>query len=484
MPRPVRTLRCRLLLVALACVIGTLAVAGASLVVVFEKHVLEMIGKDLDVRWAELARDLHTGPDSAQALVETSRDSRYETPGSGAYWQLTEDGRPPVLSQSLGERALDLSSAGAERTAGSWFEIETPDGAELYVVERDVAAGALGDGRRARLAVALDHEQIALARQAFVWDMAVVLGLISLVLVAASALQLRVILHPLARLGRELGAIREGRQDRLRSAVPAEIAPLADDLNRLLDGQEQLVKKARERAGALAHGLKTPLAILGAEHRRLDAEGQPDAARRVREQVASIQTHVERELARARTHGASTALGAYVDVSRTADRLIRVMSRMPRGESLSWRCEAPERLMLRMDPDDFGEILGNLLDNARKWADGAVTLRCELSGASARVTVEDDGPGFGSNAAPPSLTAGDRESSAGLGLVIVQDVLAAYGASLWIDRAAPNGVASFLLQGHVIGEEQVEDEPGRPHAGRSQRGPLRLVAPRQASGAR
>lgn len=440
-----KTLRCRMLLVAAVCIVGVLAVAGAALAVIFDRHMLETIGRDLDVRWSDLARDITVGPDGEMKISQPERDSRYGRFDSGAYWQVSEGGETILRSPSLGHGQIDLSRPAAMRDGSPWFEVEAPGGRELYVAEREVTVGPPGSPRSVLLAVALDHDQIAAARAAFQWDLFYVLVLIALVLVAAAGLQLHVILSPLARLRAELNAVREGQAARLNLAVPAEVEPLAIDLNRLLDGQEELVKKARERAGSLAHGLKTPIAVFAAECRRLESEGQGEAARRLREQITSIQTHVERELARARTHGATAALGAYVDASKTAERLVRVMTRLPRGEELSWRYDPPDRLMLQMDPDDFGEILGNLLDNARKWARGAVSLRIEASASSARIVVEDDGPGFGSDATPPSLTAGDRESSAGLGLVIVQDILAAYGSALWIDRAAPNGVVSFTL---------------------------------------
>ncbi len=440
----VKTLRCRMLLAAAACVAAVLAVAGVALVTTFERHVLELIGRDLDVRWSQLAREL-TFDDAGRARIEAAGDVRYATPKSGAYWQVSENGATVLRSASLEGRDLDLEEGGEARAAGRWFEADEVGGGELYVVERELTAPSGAKGRGLKLAVALDHEQIEAARRGFQWDAAFVLGLIALVLLLGAALQLGVILQPLSRLREELAGVREGRRERLGSAVPAEVAPLAEDLNRLLDAQEELLRKARERAGALAHGLKTPIAVLSAECRRLEEDGRGEVAQRLREQVCAIQTHVEREIARARARGASAALGAYVDAAGTARRLVRVMSRMPRGEQIDWRCEAPEQLMLRMDPDDFGEVIGNLLDNARKWAAGAVTLRCEAADGSARIVVEDDGPGFGSHAQPASLTAGDRESSAGLGLVIVQDVLATYGSSLWIDRAAQHGVVSFAL---------------------------------------
>lgn len=440
-----KTLRCRMLLVAAVCIVGVIAVAGAALAVIFDRHMLETLGRDLDVRWSDLARDITVAPDGELKISQPERDSRYGRFDSGAYWQVSEGGHPVLRSPSLGDGQVDLARHAPMRDGSPWYEVETPGGRELYVAEREITVGPPGSARTVSLAVALDHDQIVAARAAFLWDMFYVLALIALVLVAAAGLQLHVILSPLARLRAELNAVREGEAARLNLAVPAEVEPLTIDLNRLLDGQEELVKKARERAGSLAHGLKTPIAVFSAECRRLESEGQGESAKRLREQITSIQTHVERELARARTHGATAALGAYVDASKTAERLVRVMTRLPRGEELEWRYAPPDRLMLQMDPDDFGEILGNLLDNARKWAKGAVSLRIEVSDASARIVVEDDGPGFGSDAAPPSLTAGDRESSAGLGLVIVQDILAAYGSALWIDRAAPNGVVSFTL---------------------------------------
>ena len=440
-----RSLRLRLLIVAIACILGTLAVAGSSLVVLFERQLLQRVGQELDARWAELGRSFIINAASAPEISPPLLDPRYHTPLSGAYWQVSEKGTPVLRSRSLWDGALDTSMA-ATHPDGQWFEVETADGRELYVVEREVIlTGQDGLARHFRLAVALDHDEVTQARQAFGADVAKVLGLIALVLVLAAWVQLRLTLHPLKRLVQELRAIREGRLARFEAELPTEVAPLANDLNLLLDRQEQLVAKARERAGSLAHGLKTPLAILSAEARRLASEGNIGAAARVSEQAAAMRTHVERELARARTRGASAALGAYVDAQLTTERLIRAMARLPRGEEITWRCEIMAGLMLQMDPDDFGEVLGNLLDNARKWAKSTVTVRASSSDDTATIWIIDDGAGFVHSSSLSTLPKAYPQDSSGLGLVIVHDVLDSYGSELRVDHAAAHGAVSFKI---------------------------------------
>ena len=138
------------------------------------------------------------------------------------------------------------------------------------------------------------------------------------------------------------------------------------------------MRKARERAGDLAHGLKTPLTILQGEARRLETTGNFRSAALVRQQVEMMRRHVDRELARARTVGATAAGGTLTDAHKTVARLIDLVGRMPRANSIAWENLVDERLRVRIDPDDFGEIMGNLLDNARKWAVSHVRVRTEL----------------------------------------------------------------------------------------------------------
>jgi signal transduction histidine kinase len=430
------SIRLRVLAVAVASIVATLAVAGVSLVFLFERQVLQYVEHDLDVRWTELASVFDLGAEGGPELSQRLADPRYDQPYGGAYWQVSEGAAAVLRSRSLWDKELSLRDrqhAGAE----SFFEVDGPNGSRLYVTQRDVTLDGGSHGRVFHLAVALDHAQVVERRQAFGWDVTRVLGPIALVLVLFAWLQISLGLRPLWTVGEQLYGVQTGRIRRMPLRFPAEIAPLVDSINKLLDRQENLVRKARDRAGALAHGLKTPLTILTAEVRRLEERGLKDEARRMQEQLGSIRNHVDREVARARTSGASVGGGAYTAVGETIARLVKLMQHMPRGDRLVWDTRIPGDLRVNMDPHDFGEVLGNLLDNARKWAETKVTIRVDAEGEGACITVEDDGPGFsgsGDGARPErGISRNPDSNSSGLGLGIVEDILAEYGSRAVMD---------------------------------------------------
>lgn len=429
------SLQVRLLAVAVTSILVTIGVAGASLVVFFERQVLRYVEQDLNLHWTELATVF--GTDGEAGLSQKLTDPRYHQPYGGAYWQIAENGRPIVRSRSLWDKELPVGARPNGPEGERAFEVDGPDGGELYVVERDVTVDGANGPRTVSLAVALDHGQVVELRQAFGWDVTRILIPIAAVLVLFAWLQLWLGLRPLRAVGQELNAVQTGQARRMTRLFPVEIAPLADSINRLLDRQEDLVRKARDRAGALAHGLKTPLTILGGEVRRLDQAGHREAAGRMQEQLSAIAAHVDREVARARTSGASVGCGAYTEVEGTVARLVRLMRHMPRGDRLAWRVEIPAGLGVDMDPHDFGEVMGNLLDNARKWAATQVVLRAEPVVGKVRISVEDDGPGFahGGAGGRPERGVAERSdpSSSGLGLGIVEDILAEYGTVPDID---------------------------------------------------
>ncbi|MBA1158823.1 sensor histidine kinase [Microvirga mediterraneensis] len=429
------SIRLRLLVVAVTSILVTIAVAGASLVVFFERQVLRYVEQDLNIHWTELATAF--GTEGEAGIGQKLTDPRYHQPYGGAYWQVSEGGRPIMRSRSLWDKELPLAGSREETDRDKAFEIDGPDGSELYVIEREVTVDGDQGPRRVSLSVALDHGQVVELRQAFGWDVTRVLIPIAAVLVLFAWLQLSLGLRPLRAVGQELSAVQTGQIRRMMQRFPVEVEPLAESINRLLDRQEDLVRKARDRAGALAHGLKTPLTILRGEVRRLEQAGLQDVAGCMQEQLQLIYTHVEREVARARTSGASVGCGAYTQVDETIARLLRLMQHMPRGERLMWEADIPADLAVDMDPHDFGEVMGNLLDNARKWAKTQVTVQIERLGDKARISVEDDGPGFAGHARGErperGVPARSDPDSSGLGLGIVEDILAEYGTGVDIE---------------------------------------------------
>lgn len=440
------SLRLRLLLLAIATIVVALGILATALSAIFERHLEHRVAQELGVRLHELAAAFAV-EEGAPVLTARLSDPRYDQPLSGSYWQVSGPHGAVLRSRSLWDAALP--HADPRGPGGEAYEITGIDGHTLYVLERDVRLTSGGAPRAFRLTVALDHAELEELGASFRAEAATALALLAAVLVLGAWAQLRLGLRPLARLQMEVARIRQGRSARLAGAFPAEVAPLADSLNALLDQQEETVRRARERAGDLAHGLKTPLAILAAEARRLEEAGDPAAAWRLREQIGQMRLHVDRQLARVRSHGAAAAGGRLTDATDTVARLLGLMRRMPRSGELDWRAELPPGTRLRMDPEDFGEVMGNLLDNARIWARGRVVVRARLAEGRVCIAVEDDGPGIPAARRDVLLTRGiTGGEGTGLGLAIVTDVLALYGLTLSIGDSPAGGCrVSFTLDG-------------------------------------
>jgi signal transduction histidine kinase len=462
--RAAPSLRFRLLVIAALTIVGALLVAGLSLGAVFERQVLKRVDQELQVRWEELAAAFVLDASAAPSLDRELTDPRYHQPYSGAYWQIVEAGAAPFTSRSLWDTTLDTSDRSHRYGDGDSFEVVGPNDADVYVLSRPVTLA----GRNFELDVGLDHGEVDALRAAFDRDLILILGPIAAVLILGAWLQIRQSLGPLRDLERELKAVHGGTRSRLVGRFPREVEPVAGDLNRLLERQEQLVRKARDRAGTLAHGLKTPLTILAGEARRLERRGEREAAEKIRSQLDLIGRHVDRELARSRSAGASAAAGAFTQAAPSVARLLRLMRHMPRGDVLDWRDDLPDDLVLRIDPDDFGEVVGNLLDNARKWAASTVVIRAARDGGTATISIDDDGPGFADGSRDRGVPGGaGADGSTGLGLGIVEDILSEYGVALRVERGAPGSRVSFTLPaGEGAAAASYPDESELPPAAR------------------
>ena len=247
-----------------------------------------------------------------------------------------------------------------------------------------------------------------------------------------------------------LSGLRDGRERRLEGAYPAEVAPLVGDLNALLDQREQTLSRARATAGDLAHGLKTPLAVLAQEAERAAAAGQDDLAATVRQQVDRMRRQVDYHLAQARLGASRGALSASPPVSlrASAEGLARTLRRLHAERGVAVVVEVPEDLEVRVDREDLDEMLGNLLDNACKWGRGTARLSAAPDGDRVVVRVEDDGAGIEPTLRRVVLERGVRADltapGSGLGLAIVQDLAAAYGGDVALDESALGGVRATL----------------------------------------
>jgi signal transduction histidine kinase len=275
---------------------------------------------------------------------------------------------------------------------------------------------------------------------------AVMLGAILVMILGLS--QIRRAISPVQQLRDKLSAVRGGRAKRLEGNYPGEIQPLVTDLNSLLDHQEEQVKRAISKAGDLAHGLKTPLAILSQEADRAEKSGQSEISSTINQQVLRMQRQVDYHLAHARAAASGATPGTRSNVRASAEALSRTLLRLYESRALNIQVDVPEAHEVRVQREDLDEMLGNLLDNACKWATSSITLRSSESNNQIVITIDDDGPGLTPSLRTSVLQRGvraDEESpGSGLGLAIVKDLAELYGGSIALETSQSGGLRAVL----------------------------------------
>lgn len=289
--------------------------------------------------------------------------------------------------------------------------------------------------RQHRLVLHLGHAQLLL--------------LFALLCILAGLLQVRSGLSPFDQLRSKLSAVRDGRERLLEGSYPTEVQPLVTDLNALLEHREEVVRRAIAKAGDLAHGLKTPLALLSQEADRAESAGQEETAAAIRQQVDRMRRQVDYHLAHARAAASGALPGARCPIKESADRLARTLLRLHADRGLTLEVEIPPEHAFQGQVEDLEEMLGNLLDNACQWAKSRVTVASSIAGQSVAITVDDDGPGLDPSLRDRVLKRGVRADEAapgsGLGLSIVRDLAELYGGSIALAESPAGGVRARLL---------------------------------------
>lgn len=271
------------------------------------------------------------------------------------------------------------------------------------------------------------------------------LVVIAVACIAAGFAQVGRGITPLDKLRERLNAVREGHAKRLEGSYPSEVQPLVSDLNALLEERERSLARAQAKAGDLAHGLKTPLAVLAQEAERAASGGQAELAATIEQQVERMRKQVEYHLAHAR---GGAALHAQARVLASAEGLARTLQRLHAARSLAIEVNVPPDHVFRGQSEDLEEMLGNLLDNACKWARSRVTLRSARADGMVILTIDDDGPGLEPSMRERVLQRGVRadeaEPGSGFGLAIVRDLAQVYGGSIALDDSPAGGLRARL----------------------------------------
>jgi signal transduction histidine kinase len=260
--------------------------------------------------------------------------------------------------------------------------------------------------------------------------------------------QFRAGLLPFRRLQQQLAGLREGSARRVEGRYPTEVQPLVNDLNSLLEHRERIVQRALAKAGDLAHGLKTPLAILAQEAERAAGVGHQEMASAIGLQVERMRRQIEYHLAQARATGSSNVPGARSPVLASVDALVRTVQRLYADRGLAVAIEVSPDHFVRVQKEDLEEMLGNLLDNACKWAKSGLKIQSAQDHDAIILTVDDDGPGLPVSMREAVLQRGIRADEAapgsGLGLAIVRDLAELYGGSITLADSPLGGLRARL----------------------------------------
>ena len=445
----------RLVWLAALWIVAALLLTGALLTYLYQQSAIRRFDQNLTYVIDALLSGTNVTPDGVlRAPLLT--DARTQRAYSGQYWQVAVVGpdrrvRLVRRSRSLFDAELglpedQLDKLRADPGAAVYYDVRGPQGEPLRAAA--TLAVLSGYARPVVFMAAEDRGPINEDASRFAATTAAALVLLGIGLVIAVLIQVRVGLQPVFEVRREVARVRKGKAQRLTGAYPEELAPLANELNALLDHNQEVVERQRTHVGNLAHALKTPISVLLSE-----AERSPGALAEVTaRQAHAMRDHVDHHLRRARAAARAQNQGERTEIAPVLEELTLTLERIyqDRGCAVDW--DAPDTLTFLGERQDLLELVGNLMENACKWSKGLVRVRgrtLEERRDRLMILVEDDGPGLPEERRAEVLKRGARldESApgSGLGLSIVDELARAYGGSLQLGSSVMGGLKVELV---------------------------------------
>ena len=387
--------------------------------------------------------------DGTPAVDASRLDPLYRRPLSGHYFQVLTAGARPVPSRSLWDEAFPVPMVlpGEVRRT----QATGPSGQQLLVL----ISGFEKQGQHLTLAIAEDITPLQREFEQFqnVYMVASLLILGSLIVIQSLIVQLS--FRPLHRVRQDIAQLERGDISQLRESVPTEVRPVVQEMNRLLRVLEERLRRSRNALGNLAHALKTPLTLVMQLAEREDMEKAPEARAQLREYTTILHHRLERELRRARLAGGASASQRLV-LDDEIPPLVETVRRLYPDMDLDIICCIPQQTVFRGDREDVLELLGNLLDNACRWARHHIAITVEHT-SQLYLMIEDDGPGCPAEVlqhlTKRGLRLDESISGHGLGLAICKDIVQQYNGDIVFGRSSQLG--GFLV------EVTLPNEPAR-----------------------
>lgn len=385
------------------------------------------------------------------------RDARFLKFQSGFYWSVTEIKKPTnrLASASLADEKISQKlNVDFDENFEKTFTTTDKVGNRLLGVEAQVF---LGEGDDVfSFQITGNKESLNSDVREFTKQILLLLFLFALGFILVSFFLVRFGLAPLREVSNRLSDIREGKADSLKGNFPAEIQPLVDEANSLIHSNNIVVERARTQVGNLAHSLKTPLAVLKNEA----GNAKPKIRHLIEGQIEQMQSQIQAYLDRARIAARVGSVTSRTQVVPVVDRLVRVMNKLNPHLIFSVVENAnTDKLVFAGEQQDLEEMLGNLLENAGKFANQKVSILLLEEDNQLVICVEDDGSGLSESESEIALSRGGRidetKPGSGLGLSIVKDIANEYGGTIKLGK-------SIIKFPNDLGDSSDPSDPSDP----------------------
>lgn len=440
-------------------IIAALAFISVVSIIFYRQSNEQYLERILTAHLYSLISAVSVSPDGKLQGRPDLGDIRYSDPQSGWYWEvvaISSNLKGRRASSSLGGRQVSSPSEETQPFDRNFFrsyQTEAPylHGPHLLVFENEVVLD--NKNRVARFRVMGNIDETYAQVEKFEKTLLFYLSLFGIASILINLVIIYISLRPLKRIRHSLADIRAGKANHLDTNLPLEVMPLAREMNALIDNNQSIVERFRVQVGNLAHSLKTPLSVIINEIE----SNNSSQAKLLREQTNIMRAQIERYLQRARI-AAQRVSGIYrTPVRPVLERLVRVMGKLNPEKQIEFQMSELDIIFIG-EKEDIEEIVGNLLENACKWARRRIIINCRRSLENAIATnlahpmfdlvVEDDGLGLASDQRDDALKRGKRldesKPGTGLGLSIVADMVGEYGGNIHLSQSDLGGLCVTL----------------------------------------
>ncbi len=455
------SLKVRMIVGTAVSIAFALVLAGIALGYLFVESVERGARSDLSATMARLVAlvDLDvTG--AVPRLSGRLPDPRYDTPHSGLYWQVRDmDSQRTIRSRSLWDRILDTDP----KLEGQRFSTMTgPAGQSLIALSLNASFKTNQQDKRYQIIVAQDRSILDDSIKDFAWSMVIALLVLGGALVVIAVLQVHFGLLPFKKLRQDVESIRKGTASSVERSYPAEVVPLVVEVNELLALQQKSIEFARSRAADLAHGLKTPLSVIGTIAHELEVRGDHHHAAAIANLADEMHERIDYQLRLSRLRHRARLHMLRAPLNPVVTRAMLVLQKTKEGERLEWLAALNDELDVDIDANDLIELVGIVLENAAKWAKSTVSVQIRKDGDVAELRISDDGPGIDQSNLKLVGVRGRRfdESApgSGLGLAIAREIVALNNGSMSFQNTSSGGALVILRLPLALARNDAESE--------------------------